>query len=145
MSQQQQNTTFNKTEIYDSRKGQFKREIKANNLMNIGLSVTNSTTGSVTLTSTVVGTNEEVYLYNFMVSGTTARSYTLEINNIQVAVFDALNTIKGATTIPSAPFGVAYAGSTISVKAHGLTTTAETFIIAVTGAIEPDVTRVEHA
>jgi len=137
-----QATAFQRTEDYDNLNGTWVRKIKTNDLMNFVVdATTNSTTGDVTLASTVVGTNEAVYVY--------ALASRNDGTNVNVALrVDGTNvwTFRGSqdnVSVPEAPFAVVFEGSTISWVALGYTTTATTFYCSAVGKIEPIPARIE--
>lgn len=141
----QQITSFDRTECYDSIKGTFKRGIIPNNLLNLSIASTaNTTTGNITLTSTVVSTSEEVYVYainSFSPDSATAGALYLAVDGTAKYYFNKTANLN--LSRPDAPLLMVREGSTLSIVAASLTTTSHTFNVSVVGKIEPIPTSVE--
>jgi len=141
MALKRQVTSFDRTEEFDSLLATWKRKIKPNNIMNISTSVTTTTTGNVTLISTVIGSNEEVYVYGLRTDeGVEGTSINLQVDGTTVWTLDS----NGNQTMsnPDAPLAVVQASSTIALTIFTVTTD-DTFAVSAVGKIEPLPTSVE--
>jgi len=142
MTLKMQTTSFQREEIYDQLTGQWVRKVKPNNTFNLMVSSTASTTtGSITLTSSVVATGEVVTIYSYKVNSnrTITGPVNLQVGSAVKAVVSGLSDSILSTT----PIAVATAGQTVSVVAV-TTTTNEIFHVNVIGLVEPAVARMEH-
>ncbi len=136
MGLKKQITSFDRTEEYDSVLSTWKRKIKPNNLMNLTTAVTTTTTGDVSLITTVVGANEEVYIYGVSSAiGTSGIALAIQVDSANV--FTINSNMSNTLSNPDAPIAVVQASSTIGLVVLETTVTDETFIVNLVAKIEP--------
>lgn len=142
MTLKMQTTSFQREELYDQLTGQWVRKVKPNNTFNLIISSTaNTGVGTITLTSSVVGTGEVANIYAFKVNSNTGTN--IPANLLVGSSVKAVLTGASDSIISTTPIAVATAGQTVSVNAV-FTTTNEILHINVLGLVEPAVSRIEH-
>ena len=149
-SNTQQQTSFTRVEEFDTKVGQWRRQIKPTRMFNFLASVSHgaSTGSNIAIGSTVIGADEFVTIYYLKgYPGGDNAGVSLVINS---------STIISATDITGedpcecrltrdSPLTVAFAGDTVLLRADSISDTYKTSAGAVVGVIEPEIDHLEMA